>query len=41
MGGTNKDAVALDYSSANGSGETTTNGTLAEKNETPSAEEVL
>ena len=39
MGGTNKDAVALDYSSANGSGDTSLNGT-EEKIEQPSVEEV-
>ncbi|XP_052060256.1 signal recognition particle receptor subunit alpha-like [Mytilus californianus] len=39
MGGTNKDAVALDYSSLNGSGDATINGSMEEKHGTPSAEE--
>lgn len=40
MGGTNKDAVSLDYSSLNGSGDATINGSMEEKHGTPSAEEV-
>ncbi|CAC5413109.1 SRPR [Mytilus coruscus] len=39
MGGTNKDAVTLDYSSLNGSGDATINGSMEEKHGTPSAEE--
>ncbi|CAG2237794.1 SRPR [Mytilus edulis] len=39
MGGTNKDAVSLDYSSLNGSGDATINGSMEEKHGTPSAEE--
>ncbi|XP_063441443.1 signal recognition particle receptor subunit alpha-like [Mytilus trossulus] len=39
MAGTNKDAVSLDYSSLNGSGDATINGSMEEKHGTPSAEE--